>query len=444
MKNKFTLVTFLLLTGTLLNAQTEYGDGSKRLLADRSNMWITASSTWQPSDSSLYWYNQQNKNTLGVYSSYNTSTSLWDRGFIQYFEYDVNGNITLQVDSQLNPASYSYSKKESRNYNGNNQVTAITSKRWNIYINDWFNSRRYQYTYDTAGNSTLLLQENYDSTAAAWKSYERYIYIYHGDNLVDTTLDEYWVSNSWKSYRRYINTYDANGNKITELAENYNNGTMAWDKNYKTEYTYDANNRVLTKTNSNWNAGTSSWDPDSRETNTYNAAGKRTSYITEDWNTGTSSWQGEYKYTYTYNGNNWLTNFERQNWNTNLLVWGNSIRTAYTYDNAGYQTYYLSESWNTNTLAWENSYEQFYYYEASISGIEGLEKERLMVFPNPTNSPVVFVNADKNIAYEVYDMQGRLITQGKLQPGTNSVILNEAKGNYILKAGNSSTVLIKQ
>lgn len=265
-----------------------------------------------------------------------------------------------------------------------------------------------------------------------------------GDNLVDTFFYDAWVSNLWKSYRRYIKTYDANSNVITEIGENYNFNTMVWYKSSKSEYTYDANNRKLTETRSNWNVIASSWDPDSRETYTYNVAGQVTSYITENWNTGNASWQGEYKYTYTYNGNNWKTNFERQNWNTNLLVWGNSSRTAYTYDNAGYQTYSLSESWSTNALAWQNSYEVFYYYEASISGIEGLEKERLMVFPNPTNSPVVFVNADKNIAYEVYDMQGRLITQGKLQPGTNSIILNEAKGNYILKAGNSSTVLVKQ
>lgn len=179
MKNKFTLVTFLLLTGTLLNAQTDYGDGSKRLLADRSNMWSTASSTWEPNDSSLYWYNQQNKNTLGVYSSYNTSTSLWDGRFIEYSEYDVNGNITLQVDSHLNPADYPYRDKEIWNYNGNNQLTVITTKVWNTYINDWFNARRYQFTYDTAGNNNIFLHELYDSTAATWKNYERTIFLYN-------------------------------------------------------------------------------------------------------------------------------------------------------------------------------------------------------------------------------------------------------------------------
>lgn len=78
------------------------------------------------------------------------------------------------------------------------------------------------------------------------------------------------------------------------------------------------------------------------------------------------------------------------------------------------------------------------------TGIAETTSDKVVVYPNPTNRSVVFVNAESNLPYTVYDITGRTVAQGQLQQGTNSIILSEAKGMYLLKVGNNTTKIVKQ
>jgi len=419
MKNllKLQLLVTLIFISISVIAQVEYGDGSKRLKAQRGNIWDSNTSAWVPSDSATFGYNQQNLRTQRADLIYNTSSSAWDYQFFAYKTYDANGNVTLEVDSHLNPALYSYREKKSYIYNANNKLTSFTSSSWNSNDNNWRFGYRTQYTYTAGGNASVWLWEVYDTATASWISDNRYLYSYNdvNQNQLDTSLYEVWFNNAWNNYRRTIYTYDGNGNNTQYISEQYNSGTMTWTNQSKTEYTYDAAGNMLTQTSSSWDSGTNSWVYNSRDTYTFNAANQRTSYLIENWNTGSSAWVNQYYYTYTFNANNWQTNSERQDWNANLLAWDNSTRSAYTYDNNGYQTYRFSESWNTTTLAWGNDYEYYYYYEPSVaSGIQSSSSAENMfvVFPNPAKDFITLkgnLQEPTPVHIAIIDLNGRMV-----------------------------------
>lgn len=439
MNNKFTLLAVLLLGIFLVNAQTpnynSYGDGSLRLLSQRYREWSTQTFEWLKNDSTAYNYNTQGRESEK--RIFNAPANAWQYWFIGTKTYTATGKALVFTDSSLTTIQgcrrYTYA------YNANDQETLLTAER--VSLGNWVLYARNQTNYTAFDSVNVLLTQEYNNNV--WTNFYRYLHTYNAQNRDTSVTYEIWTNNQWKGYSRQIHTLNSNGSLANSISQQYDTVTASY-KNYSQRvFLYDANNRVTSNVLRYWDAANNFWVNSSTFSYSYDANGNLENVLAEEWDVANLEWDFFSLITYTYDAGSKLTNSLFQTRNGSL--WENVSRRAYTYNAQGYMTFDLQERWNTSTLAWDNYDENAYWYEANpINSITETEKTKLFVFPNPSSSPVTFVNADKNIAYAVYDMQGRMIQQGDLQPGTNSIVLNEAKGNYILKAGNNSTVLVKQ
>ncbi len=202
------------------------------------------------------------------------------------------------------------------------------------------------------------------------------------------------------------------------------------------------------ETGYNWNAGTNNWENDYKSIQTNNADGNANTYLSQNWNGTLSIWSNSSFSTNTYNTNKWLIATNDQVWDDNTSVWVNSLRFNYTQNSNGYLTHRRIEEWNAGGSNWINDSESYYWYETNpfYTSIEeqAADSIELLVYPNPVSDGVLKVNSNANTSFQVFDFSGRLMQSGELQQGTNSILLNEAKGTYILRVGNSATQIVKQ
>jgi hypothetical protein len=443
MKNKInTLLSIMLLSSFWINAQTlsptAYGDGSLRLQSQRNEQWNSNNLQWDKSDSISYYYNVAGK--VSERRTHFFPNNAWNYAYQARYTYTPTGKPLQSVDSNLlSPVNCD---RNTYTYNANDQEILLVNER--VSANAWVPQLRYQTTYTAFDSVNVRLTEvNFTNT---WENYSRQLHTYNPQNRDTLLTNENWNTNTnqWRGIDRYTFVLNANGQTATATHQKYDTVSASY-KNYDEQtYTYDASNRLTTSTFKFWNSSTSSWSNSSKYSYAYNANGDLGQVLTEEWDINNLEWDLYSLQTRTYNANNWQTELLFQS--RNGSVWANNTRVTYTYNPQGYLTQELGELWNTNTLVWGNYLQYFYWYEGNpLSSIrEPEEKTKLFVYPNPTYSPVTFVNADTDLDYSIYDMQGRLLNQGRLQPGTNSIFLNETSGTFILKAGNSATQIIKQ
>ncbi len=450
MKNRITLLTLALLYSAFAHAQTNYefdpgdnyGNGTKNMIGQREYRWDNNTLQWTNIDSFDLHYNGQNQMVLRNELKYDTSVSTWKNVQHTTIDYNANGLVDAQVDTSSNPTSghrYEYL------YSATNRQLQKLDKLWDSGNNNWRNYRKYSTTYTGFDSTNVYLEEGWNPVSNIWVNGSRLIYTYNAQNLDSTMTYENWfgANNQWVTGGRYVYTYNSAGKWTVYLSQSYDTSFAVFKNNYKHEYTYDGSNRVLSKIESNWNANINIWQYAWKYSYTYNAQGLLESQQTEKWNTNTLQWDLWTYFTYTYNGNNQLVTVVYQNRVNG--AWENSGRETFTRGADGYRTNYLYEVWNTNTLAWQNFTKIDYWYNnKAASAIDEQPLDRLFAYPNPVNSPVLFVNAEKNLDYAIYDATGRVIQQGKLQPGTNSLLFEAPQGMYLLNAGNATTRIIKQ
>lgn len=456
MKNKLTLLATLLLAGMFTQAQypfllinpedpgDNYGNGTENMIGQRHYFWDVNTATWTNSDTFNMQYNNQNLCVLRKWLTPDTSINgPWNYVKVVVQDYNANGQLIAREDTFPNDNGTDFRYEFTLNGNGKE----ILAHEYGRAAGQSALANRYRRQTSYTGTDDVLVQlvEGWNLGTSAWINYQRQVHTYNSQNLDSILAYENWNTgtNAWGGNYNHYFTYDANGNNTNILRKRWISYLSAFRNETQTDYTYDASNRVLSYSPAAWDTASNGWIYTYRTNYGYNTQGLLENELVEKYNTNNGQWEFWTLSTYSYDANNRLTELLQQNWSGS--IWVNAWKQIYTRNTNGYRTQYLNQNWNTNTLAWRNNGRTDYWYSAKqTSGISDQEQDQLTVYPNPSNSPVTFVNADKNLPYAVYDMQRRMVQHGNLQPGTNSIILNEAKGNYILKAGNSSTILVKQ
>lgn len=452
MNNKLTLLAALLLFGSYystaqiiysLDEGDSHGNGTQIMVGQREYKWDVDTLNWDDVDSFYLQYNGQDQ--LVLINCLTTNTSIgdpWKRFLLSQRMYDANGNLQLQVDTSSNPTM---GDRYEFTYNSSNLEIQKLEKAWNTSLANWINYRRYTTTYTAFDKVNVYFTEGWN-ISNVWQNYKREIHTYNAQNLDSIITYENWdnVNSLWEGVGRYLYTYDANGNRTVYVYEQYDVALSIYKPVNKYEYTYDGSNRMTTYIQYDWNVNTNLWVAKWKYTYAYNAQGMLEGMVNEKWIVNNLQWDLWTNYIYTFDANNRPATDLYQNRVGN--AWENSGRYTYTRNANGYLTRKFWESWNTNTISWRNwgAIDYWYANRVTPNTIQEQTEDILHVYPNPANSPVVFVNAESNLPYTIYDLTGRQVTQGKLQPGTNSIILDEAKGIYLLKAGNSTTKIVKQ
>jgi len=265
------------------------------------------------------------------------------------FEYDSNGNPTLEVDYRWENNAWTEFRKRESAYDNHGNLTMRADYGWralSIY-------QKSEYVYDNHGNQTV--RTTYQWQNNAWRLDRKTEYAY--DSNGNTTLEiEYYWQNGWWLLRKDEYSYDSNGNQILQII--YIRRNNVWVEWLKREYTYDSNGNQTLMIMYEWI--NNAWRLDSKSEVAYDSNGNMTMEIRYEW--VNNMWQGSgqpREYVYDSNGNlimaiyyMWENNVRREDW-----------KQEYAYDNNGNQIMYSSYTWENN--AWIGSWKQEYAYDSN-------------------------------------------------------------------------------
>jgi hypothetical protein len=80
----------------------------------------------------------------------------------------------------------------------------------------------------------------------------------------------------------------------------------------------------------------------------------------------------------------------------------------------------------------------------SLAGLEDVKRINFSVYPNPSNGVFIISVTELNQNYQIIDITGKVVMEGKLSSFDNSIELNSvANGTYILKVNDQSAVIVK-
>jgi len=257
MKKSFLLLITFIIASININAQItkssdftdrgyfnrilNYHNNKNNLYSDvKSNGYQKLDSIIRPdySKEELY-YDDKGHNIQYLYNELHNT----DKFKEEYF-YDVNGNL-ISVNGYWweNPSNqYINEYIQEASYSGT-LLSSVTQRNWEN--NQWRNSYKEEYTYNSYNNLTNTVSTLWDTISMQWVSYSRYDYSY--DTNMNRSVRLYWVwdNDQWSNNEKTTYIYDTSGNMVLYTNYNWNNSTSTWLQSYKGEYTYDVLNRPI-------------------------------------------------------------------------------------------------------------------------------------------------------------------------------------------------------
>jgi hypothetical protein len=223
----------------------------------------------------------------------------------------------------------------------------------------WINTFKELYTYDASGRVSVQIEQSWDTISNSFENYVQYTFTYNAAGnvtLVSTETTETWEGSAWKTDNRYTCSYDDSGYLTSTLHEGWFGGS--WVNSFLETYIRNSNGTVQELLARKWNEEASEWENDYRYTNTYNDEGERLTQLEEFWMAG--AWVTYEQGTYTYSGNN-LTNYLVE-FNDGNGGWEIDHQVKYTYNGNGTISQSTDQGWNEDQGIWVNSERQDYVY----------------------------------------------------------------------------------
>lgn len=174
--------------------------------------------------------------------------SVWEPNGNQYWTYDASGKLlTWTIDGQI----------------------------------------RYLYEYD--GNGLVSIETRQTKTNGAWDNYSRNVFFYspQSGSQPSEIRVQYLNGSDWFNFRRYTYSYDGNGNQLSETLQQY--GALAFINESKLSYGYNSNNRRIYFLRAYWENG--AWEDYYQEISKYDLASDLQSIRGELWSSNSNTWK---------------------------------------------------------------------------------------------------------------------------------------------------------
>jgi Secretion system C-terminal sorting domain len=250
----------------------------------------------------------------------------------------VSSNIFL-IDSILTTSITGGKSKHILSYNSNYDLT-----EWLNLVegeNEWINSYKTEYFYDSEDNLIHELDLSWNSNA--WDSLVQINFTYSGGNIYQQIIESY-TSNGWTNYSRTTYNYYSSGYISNTISEEWINNN--WQTSQQTKYSYNQVNKTDSILFLTWNG--SQWQNYFKTRYFYSTdLSEEDSIIAQSW-TG-AKWLNSTKRIPTFDLNHNRVEYIDQNWEINN--WVNSNRFEYTFNGYSYITSADCEIWNNNQ--WE-------------------------------------------------------------------------------------------
>jgi len=410
---------FILLISGLFFVQTGYNQNFEcQVDTIYEYFYVTGTNVTLPFRRTINQYDSESKLTNRYFQDWNNGSNSYVNQSWNTYTYDINGNLTVHLILNWMANSWVNNYKISRTYNSENLAIESLSQQWNAPGNEWLNSSRSFSVYDQQGNQTQLLSQSWTAASSSWMNVQLNDYeIDAQGNLTSRTIKSWSASlNNWENQERYFWTYNANQQQIEFLVQEWNAGTSMWLNDSKTENIYDSANLLTQELYANWNQANNTWEQSGKSDFTYTSAGKINEQISQIWLSASSTWQNQSKQTYEYSTLDVLiAQNQYSNWNVTNAVFDYGTRIEYRcslIDVSDIDSYTLSDD--------------------------------MKLFPNPLGSAeLITIQSAQAITYSVRDIFGKIIIQGNLQAGNNTLPTDRfSSGIYFLQAGNKTIKFI--
>jgi hypothetical protein len=211
-------------------------------------------SNWVDEEFTSYTYDAAGNEATNLDAYYNGSN--WDSSR-NTFTYNPANQVTLQVSERYNTGSMQWENdiRTTTTYNGSGQVLSYTIENWNG--SQWQNSYRTTNTY-VAGRLTVSLSETWNST---WENSGQTLYTYNTAGQVTVLENLYWNSTLWTPSRRSTNAYNTTGDVSSITEEMYIPvGAGGYENQRRTLMSYNSYHQETVETEESWNAGTNQFE----------------------------------------------------------------------------------------------------------------------------------------------------------------------------------------
>lgn len=317
---------------------------------------------------------------------------------------------------------------------------------------DW----RDMYIYDAQGNTTEIIEQDWDDIESDWVNAWREVWSYDEDGWPTQCLEYIWDEEGETWLNHWKTEVERDGYTMTLYFYFLDPSGGTWVPTYKEEVAFDIDLNILSQHYYEWD-GMGDWIPEWKDEYTYDADGRLLLYEEFYW-TG-SDWFPEWKDEYTYDGNEltvlsywyempgeWILEWKTEAilddygdiaeaieyyWYEEEEIWEPEWMSvfyfdySYSIDDLIVPRYYDYQHMITQVdfLYWDWEEEQFMeaftillLYKDLGTGMAETGEEAITLYPNPASSHIniVFKNGQANHQFRLYDVNGREVLQKHL------------------------------
>ena len=339
-------------------------------------------------------YTKADKHSLDsvIIQSWNENLNEGTNTWKEEYTYDVNENVSGEIDYYWNGALWINSDKYVFTYDSNNPTQEIYYEWDNP---QWVQSGKWDYTYDSSNKLTTILY--YDLESNPTDPYGKWDYTYDGNGNLTLETVFYKDSGIWIEYLKYVYSYDNNGRASITAYEWLNS---AWVLDWKDEYTYDGTGNLVTEIDSYRDGA--QWVEYDKFEYAYDTNGNTIQDIGYHWNTSSSGWVEYEKYEYHHD-----------------LAYGTSdvIIPSWLYGNYDYVFYNLVTGfsiYNFIDLDWVEAQKTILFY-SDYNNALGVDDELLAnsvkIYPNPVTNLLTIDSEIPLTRVEIYSVLGRKVKE---------------------------------
>jgi hypothetical protein len=209
---------------------------------------------WIISDKRTNTYNSYGNLESVLWEWLNPTSGEWTKVARDVYNYDSLGNKTTYVHQDYDGQEFINDFRYEYFYNTINNVTSSIQAFWDN--GNWVNDSKSVYTYTPENvNDTIIFQV---WTNEQWINDQMNILKYDEELEIISNVVKRWDGNNWLDFGRGTYEYDINNNRILEYFEIANNNN--WENWFRIFYEYDDKNNLTHLFGEEWIDG--QWIPE--------------------------------------------------------------------------------------------------------------------------------------------------------------------------------------
>lgn len=284
--------TFYYYIGNQWVPSNKYGYQWNGFLLEKDSSQMYSGGTWVNSNRTLYFYNQNYKDTLKIYEGW-TGSSWQPNGKITSI-FNNQNKLIERTGFQFSGGNFVPSWKQKYQYDNNGNQIEQLFLSYNSGTQTFDSSARNLATFDNLNRTTEWINQSYMSNN--WNNMSRMTYVYSGSNTEPSIQYNFsWGSNQWDSSAKVIYTYNGQNQVTQSIFYNYTSGS--WVPSSKTDISYNNNGQEITVKSYSWN--NNQWEIQNVDTNVYDNVNALVEEISKIWDSNTNTLVNNYRCIYT-------------------------------------------------------------------------------------------------------------------------------------------------